>query len=228
MRNAWIIFKRQLRDTIKNRTVLIQFILFPVLTLVMTRAVQPAGLPENFFVSLFATMYVGMAPLTASAAIIAEEKEKNTLRVLLFSGVRPQEYLVGVGGYVWILCMAGAAVFCAQGDYLFDERLRFMAIMAAGILVSVLLGGTIGIVSRSQMSATSAVVPAMLLLSFAPMLSLFNPQVEAVARYLYSGQVSRMLDSLDGVQTSGILIFAANLLLAAGLFVMAYRKRALV
>ena len=78
MSNAALLFKRQLTDTFRNKTVLIQFLLFPILTLIMQKMVRPEGLPENFFVTLFGTMYVGMAPMTAAAAIIAEEKEKNT------------------------------------------------------------------------------------------------------------------------------------------------------
>ncbi len=77
MRNVSAIFRKQLKDTLKNKTVLIQFIMFPVLTLIMNNAIRIDGMPENFFVNLFATMYIGMAPLTSMAAIIAEEKEKK-------------------------------------------------------------------------------------------------------------------------------------------------------
>lgn len=222
MRNGWIIFCKQLQDTLKNRTLLIQFVLFPALALLMNSAVQLEGMPENFFVELFSTMYVGMAPLAATAAIIAEEREKDTLRVLMLSGVRPREYLAGVGGYVWILCMIGAGVLCAAGAYTATERVGFLMVMAAGILVSIMLGGAIGVMSPSQMTATSVTVPVMLLLAFAPMLSLFNKWVDAVARYLYSAQVGRMLGA--GVEISGMLIFAGNLIVAAGLFTAAYKR----
>ena len=55
-------------------------------------------LPEHFFTKLFAVMYLGMAPLTSMAAILSEEKEKNTLRALLLSDITSIEYLIGVGG----------------------------------------------------------------------------------------------------------------------------------
>lgn len=83
MHNVFAIFRKQTKDTLKNKTVLIQFAMFPILTLVMSNAVKIDGRPANFFVNLFATMYVEMAPLTSIAAIISEEKENNTLRVLL-------------------------------------------------------------------------------------------------------------------------------------------------
>ena len=75
MNNTIAIFRKQLKDTLKNKTVLIQFAMFPVLTLIMNGSIKKEGMPENFFVNLFATMYVGMAPLTSIASIMAEEKE---------------------------------------------------------------------------------------------------------------------------------------------------------
>lgn len=54
-------------------------------------------MPPNFFVILFFTMYVGMAPLSSMSSIIAEEKEQNTLRVLRMAKVSPFQYLLGIG-----------------------------------------------------------------------------------------------------------------------------------
>ena len=96
MKNIFTIIKKQIRDTLKNKPVLIQFILFPAMTLIMENAIDLKDMPELFFTKLFSVMYIGMAPLTAAASVISEEKEKNTLRVLMMAGVRPHEYLVGV------------------------------------------------------------------------------------------------------------------------------------
>ena len=117
MKNIAVIFKKQIRDTLKNKMVLIQFLMFPVLVVIFENVVKIEDMPEHFFVKLFAVMFVGMAPLTCMSAIIAEEKEKNTLRVLLMSNVKPAEYLVGVGSYVFVMCSAGMAVFAVVGGY---------------------------------------------------------------------------------------------------------------
>lgn len=144
MNNIIAIFKKQLKDTSKNK----KFIMFPILTLIMNHAITIDGMAENFFVNLFATMYIGMAPLTSMAAIIAEEKEKNTLRVLMMSNVKPHEYLLGIGSYTWLACMIGAFVICTAGGYKSWEKVTFMGIMAIGILVSLLAGAVIGIWSK--------------------------------------------------------------------------------
>lgn len=226
MKHIAAIFKKQLKDTLKNKTVLIQFIMFPVLTLIMNRAVKIEGMPKNFFVSLFATMFIGMAPLTSMAAIIAEEKEKNTLRVLLMSNVKPYEYLLGIGSYIWLACMTGASVICAAGSYGFRERLVFMAVMGIGILASLLAGAAIGVWSKNQMMATSLSVPVMMIFSFLPMLAMFNAAVAKIAKMIFSEQISIMLGQVSEMrfETGNMGIILANVLLFAVLFTAAYKK----
>ncbi|MDE6593435.1 MAG: ABC transporter permease [Oscillospiraceae bacterium] len=229
MNNITAIFKKQLLDTLKNKTVLIQFLMFPVLTVIMNNAVKIEGMPKNFFVNLFAAMFVGMAPLTSMASIIAEEKEQSTLKILVMSGVRPYEYLIGVGSYVWIMCMAGSAVIAAAGNYEFGEAALFLCIMAAGILASLLIGGSIGVVSKTQMAATSVTVPVMVIFAFLPMLSMFNESIEKIARFTYSEQISRSLAGIGstGADMKGIGIVAANIIVFAVIFFAAYEKNGL-
>lgn len=52
------------------------------MTLIMENAIKMEGMPDHFFVKLFSIMYIGMAPITAVAAIISEEKEKIHLECL--------------------------------------------------------------------------------------------------------------------------------------------------
>lgn len=226
MKHAIAIFKKQLKDTVKNKAVLIQFIMFPVMTLIMNNAIQITGMPENFFVLLFAAMYIGMAPLTAISAIIAEEKEQNTLRVLLMSNVKPSAYLIGTGSYVWICCLLGSAIICFAGSYTPKERIGFMLTMSVGIFVSLLLGAAIGAFSKTQMMATSLMVPIMIFFSFLPMISLFNDTVAKVAKYTYSEQIRLALSEIGDPHLSmeRFCILAANMLLFGGLFLAAYKK----
>lgn len=226
MSNITAILKKQVKDTMKNKTVLIQFIMFPFLTLIMNRAITIEGMPENFFVNLFAVMYMGMAPLTSIAAIIAEEKEKNTLRVLMMSNVKPYEYLTGIGIYVWSACMLGAAIICAAGKFPPQENFAFMTIMATGILISLLTGAAIGTISKTQMMATSITVPVMMLFSFLPMLSKFNNTIAKAAKFIFSEQISIMLDQIGALrpEIDTISIIILNILLLTALFTFAYKK----
>ena len=227
MHNSLIIIKKQLKDTLKNKTVLIQFVLFPIMTLIMENAVKIDGMPELFFTKLFSIMYVGMAPLTSVASIISEEKEKNTLRVLTMANVKPWQYLIGIGFYVWLICMIGAGVM-ATG--IKNEAVPFyLLVMAVGFAISILAGACIGIFSRNQMTATSIVMPVMMVFAFSPMLAMFNESIEKVARFVYTQQLKRIMDDMTfaGIKTDGICILAVNATLMIILFFIAFRKKGL-
>lgn len=226
MRHITTIFRKQIKDTLRNKAVLIQFVMFPVLAIIMTNSMRIEGMPRNFFVKLFSTMYVGMAPLISIAAIISEEKEKNTLRVLLMARVTPGQYLAGVGSYVFFFCMLGAGVFCLLGEYGLRESGIYLLLMAVGILASLLLGAAVGVGSGSQMAATSITVPVMLLFSFLPMLSMFNDGISRVAKYTYTEQIRLLMDCMEKRESSltGVLIIAVNLFLFGSIFCLLYKK----
>ena len=229
IKHIMAILWKQIKDTLKNKTILIQFVMFPALTLIMENAVKMEGMPERFFATLFAVMYMGMAPLTAMASIISEEKEKNTLRVLRMANVKPAEYLVGVGVYIWLICMIGAGVIGVAGKYEGSAFCNFMCIIGIGILVSVLIGAAIGTWSKNQMTATSITVPVMMVFSFLPMLSMFNEGIAKVAKITYSQQINTLLNRAGQMEVkpeqAGVILL--NMVIAIILFAVAYRKTGL-
>ncbi|RHP35527.1 ABC transporter permease [Lachnotalea sp. AF33-28] len=226
-RRVMAVFRKQLKDTLKNKEVLIQFLMFPVLSVIMSNAMTVPDMPANFFVHMFATMYVGMAPLTCMSAVIAEEKEKNTLRVLMMSNVRGTEYLLGLGAYVLAVCMAGSFIFGLQGGYRGLELAGFMGIMFCGILTSTVIGGVIGIGSRNQMAATSVTVPVMMIFSFLPMIAMFNRPVALVSRWIYTQQINDLISkSAAGWQSFAVI--AVNALAGITAFAVIYKKRGLL
>lgn len=229
MRHIDAVFLKQIKETFRNKTILIQFLMFPVMAVIMEHTVRIEDMPDHFFVKLFAVMFVGMAPLTCMSSILAEEKEKNTLRALLMSNVKPFQYLIGVGMYVWLMCMAGAAVFAVCGGYKGADFCMFLLIMAAGILLSGLTGALIGIFSKSQMAATSITVPVMMVFSFLPMLSMFNENIEMIARLTYSQQISNLINGLGSADISfePVAVIAVNFLIAAVLFAAAFKRKGL-
>ena len=227
MRNVFVIIKKQLKDTLKNKTVLIQFMLFPVMTLIMEKAINIDGMPELFFTKLFSVMYIGMAPLTSVASIISEEKEKNTLRVLTMANVKPGEYLLGVGFYVWSICMIGAAVMATGLNR--EDIVFYMSVMAIGFAISILAGACIGIYARNQMTATSIVMPVMLIFAFAPMLSMFNESIEKAAKFFYTDRIKSIMDNMtySNVKPDSMYIIAANAALMVIFFFILFRKKGL-
>lgn len=226
MRKAKAILHKQVKDTLKNHTVLIQFILFPLLAALMQNVVKLEGMPENYFVKLFATMYIGMAPLTAMSSILSEEREKHTLKALFMSDVRAWEYLAGVGSYVFAACMLGAGVFAAAGNYQGIRLGQFLAVMAVGIFISTLLGAAIGTITENQMSATAVAVPVMMVCSFLPMLSQFNESIAKVSRFCYSQQLNNLMNTLGDFKVEGetLTVLLVNFTVVFAVFAFAYRR----
>lgn len=227
MRNIIIIIKKQLKDTIKNKTILIQFILFPLMTIIMENAITLEGMPELFFTKLFAIMYIGMAPITSVAAIISEEKEKNTLRVLMMANVKPWQYLLGVGIYVWTICMIGAGVMST--GLMGRDIAFFLCIMGIGFMISIVAGACIGIFAKNQMAATSIVMPCMMILAFMPMLSMFNEKIAKVAKIFYTEQLKDILEkmSFDDITGKSALIVILNAIVVIALFSLIYKRKGL-
>lgn len=226
MRHCKAIFQKQLKDTLKNMTILIQFFMFPIMTLIMENAVKIDNMPEHFFATLFASMFIGMAPLTSTAAIISEEKEMNTMRMLRFSNVKPFEYLFGVGLYVWLMCMAGAVIIGLASRYTAAELVKFVAVMGVGILVSVVMGAAIGTWSKNQMMSTGITMPVMMVFSFLPMLSMFNETIDKVAKCTYTKQIFTLLNRVENMQIETIQwsVILVNVIITISLFVYAYKK----
>lgn len=229
MRNVSAVLLKQMKETLKNKTILIQFLMFPVMTIIMETAIKMEDMPEHYFVKIFSVMFVGMAPLSCLSAIISEEREKDTLRALMMSNVKAYEYLLGVGIYVWCMCMVGALVFAVCGEYSGKDFLVFMLIMAFGILVSGLIGAVIGIISKNQMSATSVTVPVMMVFAFLPMIAMFNASFEKIARVTYSQQMTILINGIgsESVKTESILVIAVNFVIAVALFIGVYKKKGL-
>lgn len=226
MRHIQAILWKQIKDTFKNKEVLIQFLMFPVLTFFMENFIEIENMPEHFFTNMFAVMYVGMAPLTSIAAIIAEEKEKNTLRVLRLSNVKAGEYLIGNAIYIWVACMIGSLVIGLAGGYTGKALVTFMTVMALGHLCSILVGAAIGVISKSQMAATSISVPVMMVLAFLPMLSMFNESIRKVAKFFYSEQISLLINGLPDttITAENVVILVCNGVAVVTSFVLVYRK----
>ncbi len=226
MRHILAILWKQIKDTFKNKTILIQFVMFPVMTVIMENAIKIDNMPEHFFANLFAIMYIGMAPLTSMSAIISEEKEKNTLRVLHMSNVKAVEYFIGNVIYIWSICMLGSLVIGLAGGYDGETLVKFMLVMAVGHLISTMLGAAIGAFSTNQMMATSITIPVMMVFSFLPMLSMFNETIGKFAKIFYSQQLHLLISQLNDfeVSTECVIVMCVNIILIAGIFALGYQR----
>jgi len=229
MRSAKAIFIKQFQDTFKNRMVLAQFIMLPVMAFALTELVAKADdtIPDSLFVTMFAAMFVGMTPLMMANSVIAEDRERKSLRFLVMAGVRPYEYLLGVGGFVLLVCSIVSVVFGLIGGFGGPELVKFAGVLILGCTASALLGSAIGILSRNQQAAAAVGTPVFMVLAFTPMIAQFNTSAARFASVLYTQQVNLLVNDFSLGAAKPFLIILVNIAVLAALFALVYNKKGL-
>ncbi|MHB8061384.1 MAG: ABC transporter permease [Ruminiclostridium sp.] len=228
-RIIFAIFQNQIKNVLKNTSVLILFFIYPIIAFVMTTAMSEQLGQAAFFISVFGTMHVVFTPIVTTAAIIAEEKEKNTLRVLILSNVKPFEYLISIGGFVFICTLLTASSFLAMGNYSGVAAFQFILYMAIGCICSIIFGLSIGGAAKNTMGANAIAAPAGMLFAFLPMLASFNKSIEKISRFTYGQQVSNLISNPKniGFSLENIVVIAVNLLLFIIAFIVVFRRNRL-
>jgi len=244
MRSLKAIFKKQLKGTIKNPEILIQFMIFPLLAFLMTfmmdvdfedvpydiAIMMQANMPN--LVIMQATIFAGMALIPAVAGIIAEDIEKKSLRFLVMAGVKPPAYLLGVGSVIFIVSAFTSAAFGLIEGFNLQNFLIFTAAMMSGVAASIVLGATIGILTKNQQTATALSMPAAMVLGFGPMMAQFNDTIARVLHIFYTQQLNVVSDYLTKGITDTPLwlsftIMWANVAVLSVLFAIVYMKKGL-
>jgi len=229
MRAARTIFLKQAKDLRNNPIALLPFIIFPVVALVMTLLVARSNndIPQNLFVTMMSAIFAGFGLLQSATATIAEDIEKKSLRFLVMAGVKPHEYLLGIGGF---LLVAGAIVslaFALIAGLTGLDMVKFLTVMIASCAASIILGATLGMLSKNQQAAAALSVPIAAVLGFTPMIAAFNTTVEKVASVLYTQQLNVIANDLSANFGKAMLVILANIVVLTVLFVFAYRSKGL-
>lgn len=228
LRRTGAVFIKEIKDILNNKMMLLQFILFPLMALLLTLFIpEQEGVPNAYFVQLFAPMFAGMMPMVTIASVIGEEKEKKSLRVLAMSGVKPFEYLFGVTGVIFLLSMLGSLALGIIASLAPLELLIFAGVMALGIIASLILGSAIGVLSKNQTNATAMIMPISLITAFVPMIAEFNDGFRTAADILYTQQIRNLIMDFSAANLEywKFLVIGANILVFLGIFFIAYKKK---
>lgn len=235
------IFKKQIKDILKNMGVLIQFVLFPAVAFAMTHFVAGSEMfadvdamtemPGMNFVLMFSAIFVGMALIPTVATIIAEDRERKSLRFLVMAGVRPAAYLLGIGGVIFFTSLLPSLAFALIGGFSGQQFLIFMAAMMSGVVASTFLGATIGIFAKNTQSAAAMAMPFAMILGFGPMIGMFNEQIGRNFRFFYTQQLDAILNSFGPAPQANLWhsfgIIWANVAILLIIFSLTFAKKGL-
>ena len=243
MRNLKAIFKKQLKSTVKNPQILFQFIMFPLLAFLMDimMVTDFEGIPEDIaamleanmpnMATMQASMFAGMGLIMVIAGIVAEDIEKKSLRFLMMAGVKPGAYLLGTSSVIFFVSFFTSVAFSFIGGFTGLDFWIFTASMMSGVTGSIVLGATIGILTKNQQSASAISLPVGLLLGFGPLMAQFNDRLARMLHIFYTQQLNVVANYLTaGADTplwQSFAIMWANVAVLGILFAIVFNKKGL-
>jgi hypothetical protein len=148
------------------------------------------------------------------------------------AGVKPASYLLGVGGVMVLFSLATSAAFGFIGSFSGMDWLIFVAAMMSGIVASIVLGLTIGIIAGNQQNAAGLSMPVAVIVGFGPVLAQFNDSLGRVFFPVYTRQLDLVATYLNGGYGTTPLwqsfaIMWANVAVLAVIFAIVYKKKGL-
>ncbi|AGX42022.1 ABC transporter permease [Clostridium saccharobutylicum] len=166
-------------------------------------------------------------------AMIAEEKEKNTLRNLILSGVTPLEFLIGkMITILLVSVIIDIIMFFIVGIDI--QYLWKYVILTTLVVVSMIeIGAILGIIAQNQLSANIIAMPVMMFFLFIATYAKFNESIEKIAVFLPNYNINIILDKIfKGSNISiehayGIFVILIWIVISGVAFAYVYKKRRL-
>lgn len=212
LKRAGAIFVKDYKEFSRNYAVSIMLI-FPILFAFLFRGVD-SSLPGAFAMVLNISFV--LVTCFAQACLIAEEKERNTLRSLMMTPATTMDVLIGKSALVFVM----SAVDLAIAMYIFGyEPVSIWAYVVA-IILSIILyiaAGTIcGLFSKTLLEASLSILPVAFIFTGAPW-GLFladDYPIFKVLEYVPSSQLGHLLSLSDIGFTTGDVLQPLLIILA--------------
>lgn len=174
---------KESQDIRKNTNVIYMYLLPIVLTILWERFIP--GMPEGFALGFGLMFLVVMAGMYVPSMIIAEEKEKKTIEVLLLSPATPVEVFIGKGLLTFILIIITAIILIfISGNQLANLSLILLATALTSIF-SIFLGMMVGLLAQNQMATGVIGLPVYLILLLVPQFAMMGVELmKNIGRFL--------------------------------------------
>ncbi|MCH7320469.1 ABC transporter permease [Solibacillus sp. MA9] len=172
-----------------SRNYAISMVIFLPLILALMYRQTGAESIQSYFLPL--NMTFSMVTAYVQSCLIAEEKERNTLRSLMMSPASIADILLGKSLLVFILTGVILAVSAYIVGYAPSQVVPIVLVLAISTVFYLAVGTICGLFTKSVMEASLAVLPIILVFSFGPMaLNLTETNVMyKIAQWLPSAQL---------------------------------------
>lgn len=223
------VFKKTLKDMLRNKRQLLLFLIFPIMAHLFGLIIEEG---KELFPLTFLPMNVMFCSINIMAAVISEEKEKGTLRCLMFANVKPLEYFLGNAIFVLLVTAISSCLFIPLINISGIEYLYFFGFMILSSICSMVLGATIGISVKNQMAANGLCAPVTIIIGMLPTFGAMNESLKGISKLLYS---TRFADTVSEIITKkpisldyGIfLTYIINFIICLVIFSIVYKKKKL-
>ena len=185
LRRIKALTKKEFKSFTKNSNVLLMCML-PIMFSIIYSYIYGSnenGVPKLMVLLLCLNMNLIMCSSFTIAMLIAEEKEKNTLRTLLLSGVSALEFLFGKVVLTLILStLTNILIYFICGIEV--KYLGWFLLISTLVIISmIIIGALIGMFSKNQMSTSVVGMPVLLVFLLIPMMAEFNENIRNVAKF---------------------------------------------
>ncbi|MGF9963996.1 ABC transporter permease [Bacillus rhizoplanae] len=166
MKRFSAIVRKEMYDGGKNSQVVIMALL-PIVLAIFYSNIEGN---KEFFAGFTIAMTLTMVGSFVQAIIIAEEKEKHTLRVLMLSPANPLEVLLGKSVLTIFFVIVSSFVSLLIFGTLKGNIGMLIVILLVGTLLCIILGTIVGLLSQNMAQTSIVGMPIFLLFTLGPML----------------------------------------------------------
>lgn len=232
-RRVRALIKKETRDFSKNINVLFMCIVPIIMSLINSRIFNGSEQLKEYIMNVSINSNLMLVSGFATAALIAEEKEKNTLRTLMLSSVSPLEFLAGKV-FVTLVISVGVNIltYFIMGMKLYYIG-QFIMITTLVTICFIEFGAVVGILSENQMSTGTIGMPFFMAVFIVGTLSKMNNIAGVVANFLPNYNMEVLLNRVYANEAIS-MNFAYNIsviliwiMIGAGIFAYAYKKKKL-
>ena len=187
------------------------------------------GEVSTYALSMAVLFNIAMA-LYVTALLLAEEKEKNTLRVLMTSSVRGIEYFLGTVFPILIEVeiinvILALLLGVTMSSYVW---IIYLLMTSLATLSCTMIGMIFGIFAKNQMNTSSIITPAVIILMLIPMFSELLPFMKVISECLFTGIVMNVINKLSYANISVSLIqwciLSSECIITLLLFLILYKR----
>lgn len=219
------IFMKDYKEFSRNYAVSM-VIFLPLILALMYRQTETQTI-QNYFLPL--NMTFSMVTAYVQACLIAEEKERNTLRSLMMSPASIADILLGKSLLVFIVSGVILAVSAYIVGYVPNQVVPIISVLAISTVFYLAVGTVCGLFTKSVMEASLAVLPIILVFSFGPMALYLNEThiMYKIAQWLPSAQLVILAEHSQqgGGIVQPLLIISLWTIAAVAIAVILFKKR---